>query len=1056
MAPLCLLHSGAFCFLTMAGSNNKNHITFEALLPLCLIVLFALFLCAPASFCIKLLCPLEEDTGYALPESRSRLEGLSVDKSGGLPRPEFIFSLRGRITDSLPDKRDIAESVACFYENLDIEDDKLWVNLSYRNPGEVIPGRLEQTLTGRILLEADLQLKRDIMDYLNDNPVFRSSAPREVQVWIRPGEISYYADEDNLRIFSPVLQVCMRDCDRKAMGEAAEEMLQRIQCRVNVAPEYRRLRELYKSLLMSHWFRRKYPFFPAKGIPVSFLSEAVYPKHLSWEKKTYWHKYAGLSREINSRNRVRPGGDEGNLIVWGGISFADIGLVLETGSSFIPDGLADLRQDCIVAKVNAGEVEIEPSLPDLPGAKTEIPLAEISGKVAKAEEGKKKRKEKGQGKIRAPPQIIASAGCRSEEIPPNTLRAFSSALESGADGIEVDLRITSDGEIVAFHDELLDYSTTGRGRVEDYSFAGLRKLGFRCAGYVEFSDRIPLFEEILELASHFSRKRSKSPAIYLDVKTLYEEDSGKMLRIPANLLLIEKIIRLTKSYPQINFVFNSFFPGALAEMRKIDRGISLCYDLAYYTPELLKTHRDEILDFIDRNKIGYVHLSGSLLGEDFAGELLKRKISVTANFDSIDADTYFSLMGRGIKAVGIKYNIEEAVKMRKSGSAMARNIKTFPWFLLFMGLIFHSSYQQIFLQQAGYSLETIGWAFSLFSLVFSVASWPLGWLADKVGKKTLLFLCGILNSVGIFLLAFSGIHPSALLLSQFFSAFAQSGLAVTANALLYESTNRIGQSNRYAFFLGKAYSFFWAAMAVSTITGSVLATVFSLQAVILLSAVSSLGAVFSLFSFSSVPSSGPSSKTNPIRQAGRDLVSAFKNSQLRRLLILDLAVGQGISVLIGFFLQPMLSLAGVSLVYFGVISFAYSLLQSLSAKLAERFQGVVFSRILRSLVFVFLAVIITVSFAAGNCVPLIVMFFAALFFWDGLSGIVIDARIQEGLNDNFRSQWFGIKSVLGGLTLILIQSFVNVSLAHSGIQVAALLVMSLIIFISLLIKTRQA
>jgi MFS family permease len=434
-------------------------------------------------------------------------------------------------------------------------------------------------------------------------------------------------------------------------------------------------------------------------------------------------------------------------------------------------------------------------------------------------------------------------------------------------------------------------------------------------------------------------------------------------------------------------------------------------------------------------------------------EFEKRGIMLTVNYDTVNAEVYFRLMGRGIRAVGVKSDIPQTVEMRKSGQRMARNIKIFPWFMFFMGLVFHSSYQQVFLQEAGYSLTTIGWSFTLFSIIFSLASWPLGWLADKLGKRTLLVLCGVLNAAGIILLAFSGVHPSALLFSQFFSALAQSGFAVTASALLYESSNRIKQSNNYASFLGKAYSLFWIAMAVSTMSGSVLATVFSLQAVILLSAVSSLGALVSLFFFSSVPASA-GAVSGLSKGIFKSLSAVFKEKSLRRLLLLDLAVGQAVSVLIGFFLQPMLSLSGVALVYFGVISFGYGLLQSLASKFAIRIQKLVLSRFLRSSVFIILVFLLGISLIFGNSVPLVIMFFGAFFFWDGLSGVVIDARIQEKLSDSFRSQWFGIKSILGGLTFILIQSFANVVLSVSGLQIAVVVVVSLVILVSLLIKTR--
>ncbi|MDD5078568.1 MAG: MFS transporter [Candidatus Omnitrophica bacterium] len=1037
----------------MSSSNIKNRAFSGPAFLFCLVLLFILGVYGIyAGVSEFLFCQAEKPV---VPVVGLKLESLVTDNSD-IAHPEFIFYGGGSVEDVLPEERDVSEAVICFYESLDVEREDLWVNLAYRKPERILSGRLEQTRIGRILLESDLQLKKDVMEYLNENPDFQSVPLREVRVWIKPGETAFYEDGTRLHIICPHLKVCISAYDRSVLKGPAEAMLKKIECRVNLAPEYHSLRELYKVLLMSQWYRFKYPFFRREGIPSAVLAEVVYPGRTSWKREIYWRRYLDLSRQADLYKPEQPGRFFKKIIVWGGISFSELGAVPGKNGFAVPDIVKE-RTVQITAKVRQGEIEIKHHEVGLPAAEIDLGFETGTGMdkpAARAE--KEKSGKKKSGTIRAPPQIIASAGYRDKDTPSDTLKSFIKALEAGADGVEVDLRLTADGEVVTFHDERLDELTTGSGPLEGHTFTQLRGLGFRCQGRLDFSERIPLFEEVLKLVRHYSGRAGKNISVYLDMKTLYDPDSGKMLRTPANLLLLEKTIRLMKAYPGINFVFNSFFPEALREMRGIDRKINLCYDLGFYTPELLERDRGEIIETIEQGGIQYVHLSGNLLDEPFARELEKRGVLLTANCDSITAEDYFGLMGRGVMAVGVKNDIEKAVEMRKSGNAMARNIKLFPWFMFFMGLVFHSSYQQVFLQQAGYSLETIGWAFTLFSLIFSVASWPLGILADKAGKKKLLFLCGFLNAAGILLLAFSGIHPAALIVSQFFSAFAQSGFAVAANALLYESTSRIKQNNNYASFLGKAYSVFWVAMAVSTVSGSALATIFSLQAVILLSAVSSLGAIFTLFFFSPVPPAGGTAvKTGLVREVIVNLSAAFKNKSLRKLLFLDLAVGQGISVLIGFFLQPMLSLSGIALVYFGVISFAYGLVQSLSAKFAPHFTKIAFSRFLRTAVFALLGLLLAASFILGNSVTLVVMFFGALFFWDGLSGVVIDARIQEKISDSFRSQWFGVKSVLGGLTLILIQSFVNVTLAVSGITVAVFAVISLLIFISLLIKTES-
>jgi glycerophosphoryl diester phosphodiesterase len=75
--------------------------------------------------------------------------------------------------------------------------------------------------------------------------------------------------------------------------------------------------------------------------------------------------------------------------------------------------------------------------------------------------------------------------------PENTLRSVRRALELGADGVEVDVRL-ADGRLVVIHDATLQRTTNGRGRVAGKSFDYLRTLD---AGQGE---RIPTLDEVFE------------------------------------------------------------------------------------------------------------------------------------------------------------------------------------------------------------------------------------------------------------------------------------------------------------------------------------------------------------------------------------------------------------------------------------------------------------------------------------------------------------------------------------------------------------------------------
>lgn len=88
----------------------------------------------------------------------------------------------------------------------------------------------------------------------------------------------------------------------------------------------------------------------------------------------------------------------------------------------------------------------------------------------------------------------------SGRYPENTLLAFEKALEAGAEGIEFDVHLTKDGQLVIIHDELLDRTTDGKGLVTNHTLEELRRLD-ASAGFkgVYGVNRIPTLEEYFRL-----------------------------------------------------------------------------------------------------------------------------------------------------------------------------------------------------------------------------------------------------------------------------------------------------------------------------------------------------------------------------------------------------------------------------------------------------------------------------------------------------------------------------------------------------------------------------
>jgi len=92
---------------------------------------------------------------------------------------------------------------------------------------------------------------------------------------------------------------------------------------------------------------------------------------------------------------------------------------------------------------------------------------------------------------RARPLIIGHRGAAGLR-PENTLPGFAYAIELGVAAVELDVHLV-EGNLVVIHDDTLERTTNGTGRVSDCSLAELRQLDAGAGA------RVPLLEEVLEL-----------------------------------------------------------------------------------------------------------------------------------------------------------------------------------------------------------------------------------------------------------------------------------------------------------------------------------------------------------------------------------------------------------------------------------------------------------------------------------------------------------------------------------------------------------------------------
>lgn len=90
----------------------------------------------------------------------------------------------------------------------------------------------------------------------------------------------------------------------------------------------------------------------------------------------------------------------------------------------------------------------------------------------------------------------------SGRYPENTMLAFREAAKTGCYGIELDVQLTKDRQLVVIHDERIDRTTDGTGYVRDYTLEELRKFNAAASWNGKFSFQpIPTFEEYCRWAA---------------------------------------------------------------------------------------------------------------------------------------------------------------------------------------------------------------------------------------------------------------------------------------------------------------------------------------------------------------------------------------------------------------------------------------------------------------------------------------------------------------------------------------------------------------------------
>ncbi len=149
------------------------------------------------------------------------------------------------------------------------------------------------------------------------------------------------------------------------------------------------------------------------------------------------------------------------------------------------------------------------------------------------------------------PLNIGHRGAMGHETE-NTIASVKKALELGVDMIEIDVFVIKSGDLVVFHDELLDSLTDTSGKIEDFTLEELQQV------VVKGNHRIPTLEEVIKTINQ------KVP--------LNIELKGKNTAKPT-FEILEKYYK--NGWKKTDFVISSFLWNELETFRKLDADIAI-------------------------------------------------------------------------------------------------------------------------------------------------------------------------------------------------------------------------------------------------------------------------------------------------------------------------------------------------------------------------------------------------------------------------------------------------------------------------------------------------
>ncbi|MFF2481724.1 glycerophosphodiester phosphodiesterase [Paenibacillus sp. NPDC058071] len=231
------------------------------------------------------------------------------------------------------------------------------------------------------------------------------------------------------------------------------------------------------------------------------------------------------------------------------------------------------------------------------------------------------------------PKILGHRGA-SGYAPENTMEAFRLAIQQHADGFEIDIHITKDGEIVVIHDDTIDRTSNGTGVVTELTLAELKQFNYNVGFEEQFpTAEIPTLSQVLELV--------KAHDLYLNIEIKdIMTNTGKYdgLNIAA--------ANLVKEFGLVDqVIFSSFNHHSMAELKQACPEIKtalLHFSKLYKGEEYARSAYADALhplfSIVDKSTVEQAHQAGVQMNAWTVNQPADIEAMIVAGVDAIITD----------------------------------------------------------------------------------------------------------------------------------------------------------------------------------------------------------------------------------------------------------------------------------------------------------------------------------------------------------------------------------------------------------------------------------